>query len=48
MLCEHKVVVYETGFDGEVYVRFSAQIFNELSDFELAASLFLEVLKTVE
>jgi hypothetical protein len=45
MLYEINCFPHFIAFDGKVYCRISTQIYNDLSDFEFAASKFLEYLK---
>jgi hypothetical protein len=45
MLYEVNCFPHFIAFDGKVYCRISTQIYNELADFEFAASKFLEYLK---
>ena len=39
-------VFYE--FDSKVFIRITAQVYNELSDYEYAANLFLQLLKAAQ
>lgn len=45
MLYEANCFPHFIAFDGKVYCRISTQIYNEISDFEFAATKFLEYLK---
>jgi hypothetical protein len=45
MLYEANCFIPFFSFDGKVYCRISAQIYNEISDYEFGAVKFLEYLK---
>lgn len=48
MLFEYNVYPFLYKFDNKIFMRISAQIYNELSDYAYTANLFLQLLKSAQ